>query len=134
MSRQAILVANSVTYSDSKASITAPVLRRTIERFASILHGLPDDYSFEVTILLDKLPIDVRHKVEDVAQEAHDSDSLFLFYYFGHGFLSAELELQFLHPGKTKNSNEYLKLSSIENIIDAVDLPKSIFILDCCYA
>lgn len=134
MPRQAVLVANSVSYSEPRQSITVAVLRRTIDKLAQILQGLPDAYKFQVVTLLDKQPTEVRRKIESSSSKARASNDLFLFYYFGHGSLSSDLELQFLHPGRAKNAYEILKLTSVENIVRDSDVQKSIFILDCCYA
>jgi hypothetical protein len=134
MGREALLVANSVSYSDPRRSVTPAILRRTIGRFTSILEGLPNGFEFRVVSLLDQSPSEVRNKLEVTARNAKETDDLVLFYYFGHGELSSDLELQFLHPPKAKKSpNEVLKLSTLENIIKDVGASKSIFILDCCY-
>lgn len=98
MTCEALLIANSVSYSEISRSISVSEIKRTINRFAGLLGDLPNPYRFHVTKLFDVTPREVRDKVGTLAEAAANSSSLFLFYYFGHGLLSTELELMFLHP------------------------------------
>lgn len=133
MTREAVLVANSVTYSNPAFTVKPSVLGRIVNRFSKALEELPASYGFHVTKVIDASPRDVRAKVEAAAERAASSNSLFLFYYFGHGVLGPDFELLFLHPRETNQDNT-LRLSTIENIVKDVKTPKSLFIVDCCYA
>jgi len=134
MTREALLVANSVNYSEMARSISAREIKRTIRRFAGLLEDLPNPYRFHVTSVFDARPKEVRERVSSVAEKAANSDSLFLFYYFGHGLLSAELELMFLHPPGPRGNHETLRLSTVESDLKATDVKRSLFVIDCCYA
>jgi hypothetical protein len=134
MTREALLVANSVNYSDTSRSISVSEIKRTINRFAGLLAELPNPYRFHITKLFDPSPREVREKVNSLGESTAKSNSLFLYYYFGHGLLSPEWELMFLHPEGAKGSQQTLRLSTIENDLRATNARKSIFIIDCCYA
>ncbi|MGA2568557.1 MAG: hypothetical protein ABSF41_17225, partial [Pseudolabrys sp.] len=64
---------------------------------------------------------------------AQDRD-LLLFYYFGHGDLSEDLKLLLLHRGAKKGDHDNVGLEQLETRIAETGAPKSIFLLDCCYA
>jgi len=134
MSRQAVLLANSVSYGLAPQSITPTNQARTIGDFAAILEGLPDPYRFHTVKLLDKPPAQVKSQLRRAAERAAKSDSLLLFYYFGHGDLSGDLEVLFIHPGLTRKGHETLKLSAVEQIIQIEGVRRSLVIVDCCYA
>ncbi|MCL4268822.1 MAG: caspase family protein [Anaerolineales bacterium] len=134
MTRQALLIANSISYSESRHSIPAAAVKRTVNRFARLLEELPQNYRFNVTQLRDARAKDARSTANVIAERAAKSGDLFLFYYFGHGQLSSDLELQFLHPSEQKGFFETLRLSTIENEVKAAEARKSLFIVDCCYA
>ena len=134
MGREALIVGNTASYTHGKHIAQAAFLNRTLNRIAGVLEDLPALYAFHATTLLDKSPTEVRQTLDTVAQRAADSGSLILFYYFGHGVLSQDLELLLIHPGGTPASPSTLRLQALEAIIAASDATKSLFILDCCYA
>ena len=131
---EALLVANSINYSDSSRSLSISQIRRTINKFASLLGDLPNPYRFHITKLFDPNPREVRDKVGLLGEAAANSNSLFLFYYFGHGLLSSDWELMFLHPEGVRGNQQTLRLSTVENDLRATNARKSVFIIDCCFA
>ena len=134
MSRQALLVGNSVSYSDIAKSVTRPVLERTLKRVSELLSDLESPYSFDIRTAIDRPAKEVRSALEDAAERAARHGELLLFYYFGHGDLSSELQLLLLHPGKQKGETTTLPLDTIETRIRETNLRRSLLILDCCYA
>jgi hypothetical protein len=54
MTRRALLVGNSVTYSDLSKSITRPVIERTIQRLKALLTDLEPKYAFDVSTCIDE--------------------------------------------------------------------------------
>lgn len=134
MGREALIVGNTTSYSHGKSIAKPSFLNRTLNNIATVLSDFPDDYSFNTNILLDKTPTEVRQSFDSATQRAADSGSLFLFYYFGHGILSQNLDLLLVHPGGTPDLPATLRLQALEAMISASELSKSIFIIDCCYA
>ena len=134
MGREAIIVGNTSSYSFGKKISSRASMQRTLFKISNVLTNFPKDYSFHVTTLLDKTPTEVRSAVDTLASRASKTNSLLLFYYFGHGILSSSLDLLFVHLGGTPEIPNTLRLQAIEAIISASDLTKSLFILDCCYA
>lgn len=134
MSRQAVLVANSITYLENQQSVRPGLLRRTVKRIETVLESLPAGYRFQVSVAIDKTPREVRRIAVKAAETAHESNSLLLYYYFGHGALSSELELHFVHPGQRDREMELLALTGIESTLYGAGARKVLMILDCCYA
>src|SRR5512141_2610080 len=115
-----------------QVSVTRGVLERTLSRFAELLESLPAPYAFTAVALIDAEPRTVRDNVERLAGRARSSDSSFCFYYFGHGALTADQELSFVHPGAKKGEYKALKLSTVESDINESEVGSSLTILDCC--
>ncbi|MHC2280407.1 hypothetical protein ACVME8_007050 [Bradyrhizobium diazoefficiens] len=134
MTRRALLVGNSVTYSDLSKSISRPILERTLQRLSGLLSGLGPDYAFNVSICIDERGQAVRRKLEDLAEKAARDDELLLFYYFGHGDLNAEAKLLLLHRGPNKDEHDKVSLEQLEGRIAESGVRRSLFLLDCCYA
>jgi len=134
VSRHAILVANSVTYLDTQRNVTGGLLRRTVSRIADVLESLPPDYRFRIATAIDKTPQEVRRIADAAAESAKKSDSLLLYYYFGHGALSPDQELQFVHPSTRDRETELFQLTEVESALQAAGARKILMILDCCYA
>jgi len=134
MARHALLVGNSVSYSDTTKSVTTHVLSRTLGKLANLLTDLEQPFSFRVVTKIDADAKEVRSALEDGAERAATDGELFLFYYFGHGILSSGLQLQLLHPGRNKGETSVLSLETIDTRIRESSLKKSLFVLDCCYA
>lgn len=134
MTRQALLVANSVTYLDTQKNVPGGLVRRTVSRLETLLRGLPDPYMFQVDTAIDDRPTEVRRKALKAAERAAESDSLLLYYYFGHGALSGEFHLEFVHPGARPRGTERLPLDSVLDLIAGAGAKKTLMILDCCYS
>jgi hypothetical protein len=134
MSRYALLVGNSVSYSDLSKSVTPAALSRTFERLGALLASLDPEYAFKVTTCIDK---PARHVLSTLATAANDmagADGLLLVYYFGHGVLDEENKLEFLQPASSSRRTERMALEALENRVRESRLRKSLFLLDCCYA
>jgi len=97
-----------------------------------ILQDLPELLRFEVVSCPGLRPDQVTETVRSRAAAAHRSGDLFLFFYLGHGVLSADLRLELVHPSASGFST--LPLARIERTVAAEDVKKSLFIIDCCYA
>lgn len=136
MSREAILVANSITYiRDTQKSLPSNLLKRVINQFADILAHLPQKYAFHTSQAIDQSPVVVRNIVERAAQRAQSTKSLLLFYYLGHGFLSEDNELCFVHPGGKRGQYETLTFAAVQaSLRDITPVRKTLFVLDCCFA
>jgi len=136
MPRYAVLVANSVSYlSDIQKSITKPMLRRTVAQISEMLRRLPKNYSFQIYTALDEREKRVRDLVERIARRAKSANSLLLFYYFGHGDLTEDSELQFVHPGKKRGEREFLRFTAVQDIFrNTVGISRTLTILDCCFS
>jgi hypothetical protein len=134
LSRQAIIVGNSVTYIDTQKNVSPKLLRRTMQRLADTLETLPGDYSFEVSQAIDDKPGQVREKITRAADRASAGKSLLVFYYFGHGKLDENLELEFVHAGSRKEGVGVLKLATVGHIFGASGVEKTLSIIDCCFA
>jgi hypothetical protein len=134
MTRRALLVGNSVTYSDLSKSISRPIVERTIQRLRGLLSDLGAEYSFDVSVCIDERGQTVIRKLEEIAIRAARDGDLLLFYYFGHGDLSAEAKLLLLHRGPKKGEHDRVGLEQLETRISENEVPKSLFLLDCCYA
>jgi hypothetical protein len=134
MTRRALLVGNSVTYSDLSKSITRPIIERTIRRLGALLRELDPQYAFDITFCIDERGQTVLRTLEGLAQRAAQDRDLLLFYYFGHGDLSSELKLLLLHRGPKKGEHDNVGLEQLETRIAETGAPKSLFLLDCCYA
>jgi len=87
---------------------------------------------FEVTSCRGESPDDVIKTIRSKAAAAQQSQDLFLFFYLGHGVLSPDLRLEFLHP--SRDSYSTLALARVEKTVAAEEIQKSLFIIDCCYA
>jgi hypothetical protein len=123
-----------VTYLDTQRSVTPGLLRRTVKRIETVLESLPLDYRFQVSVAIDKTRQEVRRVAEEAAEAANKSNSLLLYYYFGHGALSSDQELQFVHPGRRDREMESLSLAEVESTLHGAGARKVLMILDCCYA
>jgi hypothetical protein len=134
MTRRALLVGNSVTYSDLSKSITRPIMQRTIHRLQTLLTELDSDYAFDVSTCIDERGGTVIRRLEEIAKRAAKDGDLLLFYYFGHGDLSPDLKLLLLHRGSKKGVHDQVGLELLETRILEEKVPKSLFLLDCCYA
>jgi hypothetical protein len=134
MTRRALLVGNSVTYSDLSKSISRPILERTIQRLKALLSGLETEYAFDVSVCIDERGQAVRRKLEELAERAARDGDLLLFYYFGHGDLSADSKLLLLHRGLKNGEHDKVALEQLETRISESGVEKSLFLLDCCYA
>ena len=134
MARQAVIVGNTASYSHGQKIATPAVMKRTLNLIATTLANFPGDYAFNVTQLLDQTPDEVQDAFRVSAQKAANTNSLILFYYFGHGLLSPDLNLMFLHSTGTPEHPATLALQSLEYTIQVVQGRRSLFILDCCYS
>jgi hypothetical protein len=76
----------------------------------------------------------VIHKFENLATRSASDGDLLLFYYFGHGDLSSDLKLVLLHKGSQKGTHDRVSLEQFETRVSVNEVPKSLFLLDCCYA
>jgi hypothetical protein len=123
-----------VTYLDTQRSVTPGLLRRTVKRIKAVLESLPPDYRFQVSVAIDKTPQEVRRVAGEAAEAAKKSNSLLLYYYFGHGALSADQELQFVHPGPRDREMEPFPLAEVASALHGAGARKVLMILDCCYA
>jgi Caspase domain len=134
MTRRALLVGNSVTYSDLSKSISRPILERTIQRLKGLLSELGDGYAFDVSVCIDERGPTVVRKLEELAQRAARDGDLLLFYYFGHGDLSSDSRLLLLHRGPKNGEHDKIPLEQLETRVSENEVKKSLFLLDCCYA
>lgn len=131
MPRQALLVGNSITFRDLTKSVTKDLIKRTLTRLERLLTDLDSSYAFGVEHLIDGTSGAVLRQVEKSAAAAATSGDIFLFYYFGHGALSSELQL-LLKPDDATTGP--LELASVESRVVESHVPKSLFVLDCCYS
>jgi len=134
MSREAVIVANTAVAQDIQRSVSFSVLRRTIEHFANLLRSLKGERAFNVKCLVDEPPQHTKTQIETASRRASDSNALLMFYYFGHGDLTPEYELQLIYSSRKKSEDKGLKITTLETIIADHDLQKSLMIIDCCYA
>jgi hypothetical protein len=133
MTRYALLIGNTVTYSDLSKSISRPTLERTLSRLSTLLTGLNAPYSFQTAICLDERAATVKRTLERLCERASQADGLLLVYYFGHGDLSADLKLQLLQRA-SRSETEPLGLEQLETRVRESTVAKSLFVLDCCYS
>jgi len=134
MTRRALLVGNSVTYTDVSKSITRPILERTIGRLKALLAGLEPQYAFDVSVCIDERGNTVLRKLEEIATRVARDGDLLLVYYFGHGEVSSDLKLLFLHRGARKGEHDRVRLEQLETRVSEEGVSRSLFLLDCCYA
>jgi hypothetical protein len=132
--RRALLVGNSVSYSDTSKSITRAILARIVHQLGTLLADLEPAYAFEVTTCIDERGTTAVRKLEDTARLAARDGDLLLLYYFGHGDLSSDLKLRLLHNGPSKTEHDKVTLEQLETRISEAGVTKSLFLLDCCYA
>jgi Caspase domain len=134
MTRRALLVGNSLTYSDISKSIGPRILARTIQQLKVLLTDLEPKYAFDVATCIDERGQTVIRKLEDMARQAARDGDMLLFYYFGHGDLSSDRKLLLLHRGPSKSQHDKVGLEQLETRISEGGVAKSLFLLDCCYA
>lgn len=134
MGREALLIANSAVAQDIQKSVTRSVLRRTVGRFETLLRSLDESHSFNVKTLLDETPQKTKTELEAAARRATRDDALLLLYYFGHGDLTGDYDLQLIYPSSKRTERQALKITALEGILHDADCKKSLSILDCCYA
>src|SRR5215467_2639469 len=134
MTRRALLVGNSVTYTDVSKSITRPILERTIGRLKALLAGLEPQYAFDVSVCIDERGNTVLRKLEEIATRVARDGDLLLVYYFGHGEVSSDLKLLFLHRGARRGEHDRVRLEQLETRVSEEGVSRSLFLLDCCYA
>lgn len=132
MSRQAVIVANSAAFLGTKAGISQAILNRTLDRLERALTDLSLRLRFEVTRCVGLSPEEVITTVRTRAGQAQKTRDLFFFFYLGHGVLSRDLQLEFLHPAPVGHTT--LPLARLEKTVAAEDVEKSLFVIDCCYA
>ena len=136
MTRHAILIGNSVSYGIIAKNIPATVVNSIIKDFAVKLDNL-DEYSFEVTTVINKPIQEANQQIKEAIRKASASSELLFIYYFGHAVRSLDSENNLYLLFK---DSDWLDLPSMLDFADVIkwlrayNSEKIVIALDCCYA
>jgi hypothetical protein len=136
MPPHAILIGNSVSYGITAKNIPATVVNSIVKDFATKLDNL-DEYSFDVTAIINKPVQEASQQVKEAIKKASASSELLFIYYFGHAVRSLDSENSLYLFFK---DSDWLDLPSMLDFADVIKwlrayrLEKVVIALDCCYA
>lgn len=134
MGRQAILIANSISYGERSKNISVGIVKSLIKDLSNHLESL-DEYSFGVTKVVNYTLSEARRTIINVIKRAGNAGHLVLLYYFGHGFRSIKNELfLFFKDSKSDEEPTMFKFQDIVGWLESYRVPQVIIILDCCHA
>lgn len=136
MTRHAILIGNSVSYGITSKNIPATVVNSIVKDFSAKLDNL-DEYSFDVTTVVNKSTQEAQQQIRAAIKKASESSELLFIYYFGHAVRSLDGENRLYLFFK---DSDWLDLPSMLDFHDVVKWlqayrpDKVAIVLDCCYA
>ncbi len=136
MTRHAILIGNSVSYGITSKNIPATVVNSIVKDFSAKLDNL-DEYSFDVTTVVNKSAQEASQQIKEAIKKARESSELLFIYYFGHAVRSLDAENSLYLFFK---DSDWLDLPSMLDFNDVVKWlrvyqpEKVVIALDCCYA
>jgi hypothetical protein len=133
MNRHSILLVNSVDYEDSRMSVPASVVAQVTRDFSAKLRGL-GDLSFQTHLVVDKSLATARKEIRSELDEIEDEVDVLLFYYFGHGIAEGNELLFYFKDSEIRRNTSMMNFNEIAEMVSDYRVPKTIFILDCCYA
>jgi Caspase domain len=133
MNRHAILVVNSVDYEDSRMAVPATVVSQVTRDFSTKLRGL-GDYSFQPHSITNKTLAGARRELESKLNEIEKEVDLLLLYYFGHAVADGDQLLLFFKDSKIHRNTSMMNFNEISRMVSDYGVPKTVFLLDCCYA
>jgi hypothetical protein len=128
--RRAVLIASSAYESQTPL----PAAAHQVEELRAVLAD-PALGGFTVTSAIDPPVRELRSAVESAFQSAEIGDVL-LFYFVGHGLVSASSELFLAAADSAANDLERTAYPArqLGSLLDASRASVSVVILDCCYA
>jgi len=135
MSRRALLIANSVAYSDISKNVPRATVASVVSELSANLSGLDERNSFETRPLIDAEYAKARETIRNYIRQSERSD-LLLIYYFGHAMndpYRGELHLYFKDSEAT-DPGSMLSLRDVVNWLEIYKIHRVVMMLDCCYA
>src|SRR6266516_2332807 len=87
--REAIIIANSVSYGERKSGLPSGILKSFVRDLSGKLDGLGED-SFRSTIVFDNRRRDAERKILDVIRRSGRLGTSLLIYYVGHAVKNSE--------------------------------------------
>jgi hypothetical protein len=133
MSRHAILLVNSVDYEDSRLSLPHAVISEITKDFSARLRGL-GDHSFQTHLIVNKSLSAARREMDSRLDEIENRVELLLFYYFGHAIAEGNDLLFFFKDSKIHRNTSMMEFREIAEKVSDYRVPRTVFLLDCCYA
>jgi hypothetical protein len=135
MSRRALLIANSVAYSDISKNVPRATVNSVVAELSTSLSGLDEEYSFATHAVVDTEHAAARETIRNYIRKSDKSD-LLLLYYFGHAMndpYRGELHLYF-RDSEATDPGSMLSLRDIVNWLEIYKIQRVVMMLDCCYA
>ena len=133
MGRQAILIANSISYGERSKNISISVIKSLIEGLDSSLSYL-GEYSFRVNKVVNETKEGAQRRILNEIRSAGRQGDMVLMYYFGHAVKSNDEELYlFFKKSKWEELPTMIRVGELVGWLGSYRIPKVIMIFDCCY-
>jgi hypothetical protein len=135
MTRRAVLIANSVAYSDISKNVPRATVASVLAELSSSLSSLGEEYSVDPHSVIDADHAAARETIRNYIRKSDRSD-LLLIYYFGHAMndpYRRELHL-FFRDSEATDPGSMLSLRDIVHWLEIYKIQRVVMMLDCCYA
>ncbi len=131
--RQALLIANSISYGVGSKNVGVNIVKSMMSEFAEKLNSL-GEYTFNTETLIDSTVSDIRKKALKKIRDCGNNNQMLLFFYFGHAFRDEDnLLYLFCKDSEYPEEPTMLKLNDVIDWIKKYSVPETIMILDCCH-
>jgi len=92
------------------------------------------DLSFEVHKVVDQSLSGAVGQISKILKDTEDEVSLLLFYYFGHAIADDNDLRFFFKDSQLEKNTTMLAFTEVAQKIEDYQVPKTVFVFDCCYA